>query len=103
LFNPVSSAQIKEIALKLTTPTTAGIRTGRFSNTVLFFRDVLKLDIAHYDKEKEFVQYKLPSGEILEIFGTKSLWNCFTTAPDWEVIIADVRCRKEINAGGADT
>jgi len=80
--------------LKLTTKTTAGIRTGYFSNTVLFLIEILRLEIAHYDKEQEFVQFKLPSGEILEVFGSKSLWHCFTTTPDWEVIIADIRHRK---------
>ena len=77
--------------MKLTTRTTAGIRTGCFSNTVLFLTEVLNLEIAHYDKEKEFAQFKLPSGEILEVFGSKNLWHPFTTPPDWEVIIADVR------------
>ena len=62
-----------------------------FSNAVLFLTEVMKLEIAHYDQEKEFVQFKLPSGDILEVFGSKNLWHPFTTTPDWEVIIADVR------------
>jgi hypothetical protein len=73
----------------------AGMRTGCFSNTVLFLKDILNLKIAHYDEEKEFVQFQLPSGETLEVFGSKSLWHCFTTTPAWEVIIADVRYRDE--------
>ena len=77
--------------MKLTSQTTAGIRTGCFSNTVLFLKEVLNLEIAYFDKEKEFVQFKLPAGEILEVFGSRSLWHCFTTTPDWEIIIADVR------------
>ena len=80
--------------MKLTSKTTAGIRTSCFSNTVQFLNEVLKLEITHIDKEKEFVQFKLPSEELLEVFGSKSLWNCFTTTPDWELIIADVRDRK---------
>lgn len=77
--------------MTLTTKTTVGIRTGCFSNAVLFLTEVMNLEIAHYDQEKEFVQFKLPSGDILEVFGSKNLWHPFTTTPDWEVIIADVR------------
>jgi hypothetical protein len=62
---------------------------------------LLNLEIAHHDPEKEFVQFKLPSGEILEFFGSKSLWHCFTMTPDWEVIVVDIRLRKEISAPGA--
>jgi hypothetical protein len=85
--------------LKLTTQTTAGIRTGCFSNTVLFLKEVLNLEIAHYDQEKEFARFQFPSGEILEVFGSKHLWQPFTTSPAWEVIIADVRHRKEKSNG----
>lgn len=73
---------------------TAGIRTNCFSNTVLFLTEVLNLEIAHYEKEKEFVRFRLPSGEFLEVFGSKNLWHPFTDAPDWEVSVADVRHRK---------
>jgi hypothetical protein len=81
---------LKEIALKLT-KTKAGIRTSQFSNTVLFLTEVLNLELAHNEKEKEFAQFKLPSGKILEVFGSKNLWHPFTTPPDWEVILADIR------------
>jgi hypothetical protein len=77
--------------LKLTSRTTAGIRTGHFSNTVLFLTEILNLEIAHYEKEKEFAQFKLPSGQMLEVFGSKNLWHPFTTPPDWEVILADIQ------------
>jgi hypothetical protein len=82
------------MALRLANQTTAGIRTSCFSGTVLFLKEVLNLEIAYNDEEEEFVQFKLPSGEILEVFGAKSLWHPFTTSPAWEVIIADVRHRK---------
>lgn len=85
--------------MKLTTQTTAGIRTGCFSNTVLFLKEVLNLEIAQYDQEKECARFQLPSGEILEVFGSKHLWHPFTTSPAWEVIIADVRHGKEKTLG----
>jgi hypothetical protein len=82
---------LKEIALKLTRRTMAGIRTSQFSNTVLFLTEILNLEIAHYEKEKEFAQFKLPSGQILEVFGSKNLWHPFTTPPDWELILANIQ------------
>lgn len=81
--------------MKLTVKTTAGIRTSNFSNAVLFLIDVVRLEIVHYDKEKEFAQFKLPSRQILEVFGTKNIWHPFTTPPDWEMIVADIRNTKE--------
>jgi hypothetical protein len=86
---------MKEIALKLTAKITAGIRTSHFSNAVLFLTEVLKLEITQHDQDKEFAQFNLPSGGILEVYGSKNLWHPFTTPPDWEVIIADIRYMKE--------
>ena len=88
--------------MKLPSQTTAGIRTSCFTKIVLFLTQALNLEIVHQDKEKESAQFKLPSGEILEVFGSKNLWHCFTTVPDWEIIIADVRHRKARVAGGAE-
>jgi hypothetical protein len=90
------------MALRLTSRTTAGIRTAYFSNAVRFLKGVMNLEIVYSDKEKEFVQFKLPSGKSLEVFGSKSLWQCFTTTPDWEIIIADVRRRKENGSPDAE-
>ena len=84
------------------TKTTAGIRTNCFSNTVLFLNEVLKLESTHDDPENEFVQFKLPSGELLEVFGSRNLWHPFTATPDWEVMIADVRDRNENTAWGGE-
>jgi hypothetical protein len=57
--------------------------------------EVLKLEMIYYEREKEFARFKLPSGQIMEVVGSKSLWHPFTTPPDWEVIIADIRYMKE--------
>jgi hypothetical protein len=86
---------MKEIALKFIGKTTAGIRINNFSNAARFFTEVLDLEIAHYDKEKEFARFKLPSGQMLEVLGTTSIWQPFTTPPDWEVIVADFRYTKD--------
>ena len=81
--------------MNLMAKTTAGIRTSHFSNAVLFMTEVLKLEMIYYEREKEFARFKLPSGQIMEVVGSKSLWHPFTTPPDWEVIIADIRYMKE--------
>lgn len=70
---------------------TAGVRTGNFSNAVLFLTEVLNLEMVHHDKKKEFARFKLPSGGSMEVFGPKNLWHTFTNPPDWEVIVADIR------------
>lgn len=91
----------QNITLNHRTKTIAGIRTNCFSNTVLFLKEVLKLESTHDDPEKEYIQFRLPSGELLEICGSKNLWHPFTTAPDWEVMVADVRHRNEKIVPGA--
>lgn len=85
----------KEINLRLTSRTTAGIRTGNFSNALRFLTEVLNLEMVHHDKEREFAQFTLPSGQVLEVFGLKNIWHPFTTAPDWELIVADIRHRAQ--------
>ena len=77
--------------MKLPAKTTAGIRAASFSNALLFLTEVLNLEMVHHDKEKKFAQFKLASGRILELFGSKNVWHPFTTPPDWEVIVADIR------------
>ena len=74
---------------------TAGIRTSQFATAMLFLTQVLNLEMIDHDKDKEYAQFRLPSGQILEIFGSKSLWSPFTAPPEWEVILADIRHRKE--------
>jgi hypothetical protein len=86
---------VKEIALKRTTKTTAGIRISQFTDAVVFLTEILELEMVLCNKEKEFAQFKLPSGRTMEIFGAKNLWLPFTTPPDWELIVADIRYRKE--------
>lgn len=71
--------------------TTVGIRTSLFSKTVQFLTEILNLEIINYDKKREFAQLKLHNGKIMKVLGTKILWHPFTTPPEWEVIVADIR------------
>jgi hypothetical protein len=77
--------------------TAAGVRSPNFSNAVLFLTDVLDLDVVHYDGDREVARFTLPSGGLLELFGSNSLWQPFTNPPDWEVIIADIQDRSAQN------
>jgi hypothetical protein len=90
LFNHVRPEE-KELTLKRTSKTKAGVRSGYFSLTLLFLTEVLNLQMVFQNKEKEFAQLILPSGEILELRGQKNIWHPFTTPPDWEIVIANVR------------
>lgn len=81
--------------MKLTDKTTVGVRAGNFLNTVLFLTEVLNLEMVYHNKENEFAQFKLSSGKMVEVFGPKNIWHAFTTPPDWEVIIADIRHTEE--------
>lgn len=81
--------------MKSANKTKVGIRTSNFSNAVIFLREVLNLEIVYHDKDEDLAMFKLPSGQILEVFGSKNIWHPFTTPPDWEVIVADIRYSKE--------
>ena len=77
--------------MKSLTETKVGIRTSHFSNAVYLLTEVLNLEMICHEKKEEFAKFKLPSGQIMGIFGEKKLWYPFTTPPDWEVIIAEIR------------
>jgi hypothetical protein len=94
LFNQAKPV-CKELTIKIIAKTTAGVRASTFTNTVRFLEEVLLLEIVQQDENKEVARLKLPSGEILEVYGPKNIWHPFTTAPDWEVIIADIRNTRE--------
>jgi hypothetical protein len=90
LFNQAKPV-CKELTIKIIAKTTAGVRASTFTNTIRFLEEVLLLEVVHWDEDREFARFKLPSGELLEVFGPKNIWHPFTTPPDWEVIIADIR------------
>jgi hypothetical protein len=71
--------------------TTVGIRTGHFAQAVRFLTEVLDLTTVHLDTGKQYASFRLRSGQLLEVLGTDSMWQPFTTPPEWELIIADIR------------
>lgn len=77
--------------MKPAATTTVGIRTSHFAQAVRFFAEVLSLAMLHLDAAKQYARFQLPSGQLLEIRGTNSMWQPFTTPPEWELIIADIR------------
>jgi hypothetical protein len=80
------------------------VRASTFSHAVRFLEEVLHLETVDRDEDMELARFKLPSGGILEVLGPKNIWHPFTTPPDWEVIIADIRhvMENSHNRGGQD-
>lgn len=72
-----------------------GIRTDNFKGALRFFSEVLNMELVYCDEEIEFVQLRLPSGEMMELFGLKNLWHPFTNSPEWELMIVDMAAGKD--------
>lgn len=81
--------------MKHTIRTTAGIRSTQFAEAVTFLSEVLGLDMVLCDREKEFARFGSSSGQTIEVYGSRNLWQPFTTPPDWELIVADIRHKQE--------
>ena len=50
--------------------TWAGVRTADLKSTTLFFADVLGFSVIH--KGEGLVQFEMPSGQLFEVFGSRS-------------------------------
>lgn len=77
--------------MKSSTEIKVGVRTSHFSNTLTILTEVFALEMTHQDGDRDFALFTLSSGHTLEVLGSKSIWHPFTTPPEWEVIIADIR------------
>ena len=54
--------------MKISAYSWAGVRTLDFDSTVRFFAEVLGISLSHRDDATDFALFKLPSGQIFEIF-----------------------------------
>jgi predicted enzyme related to lactoylglutathione lyase len=77
-----------------------GIRTERFQEIVSFFRQV---GLTPRIEESDFVMFKLPDGDQIEVFGPAVTSHAhFTTGPVAGFRVADVAtARAELKAAGA--
>jgi predicted enzyme related to lactoylglutathione lyase len=80
----------------------AGVRTGRFDETVSFFRDVLGVPLV--PAGPEFAWSKLPNASQFEVFGAGDPdHQHFTTGPVVEFLVDDVfAAADELRAAGVE-
>ena len=71
-----------------------GVRTDNFDAAVRFFAATLDLPLATRDEDRDFALFRLPSGQLVEIFGPRDAWHDFMTAPVAGFEVADVRAAR---------
>ncbi len=80
-----------------------GVRTGYFDAAVRFFAETLDLPLAARDDLRDFAMFRLPSGQLVEIFGPRDTQHDFMTAPVAGFEVEDVRAaRRELEAQGVE-
>jgi len=79
--------------------TWAGVRTADLKSTTRFFAEVLGLSAIH--KGEGLVQFEMFSGQLFEVFGSKSRYYPFHACPVLAFQVEDVRAaRKELESRG---
>ncbi len=81
--------------------TWAGVRTASLKSTSQFFSDVLGLPLVH--EGKGFIQFKLPSGQLFELFDSTSRYYPLHACPVLAFQVEDVRAaKKELQERGVE-
>ena len=81
--------------------TWAGVRTADLKSATRFFADVLGFSVIH--KGVELVQFEMPSGQLFEVFGSKSRYSQLHACPVLAFQVEDVRAaRKELESRGVE-
>lgn len=77
-----------------------GTRTERFREMTAFYEDVLGLH--RWVTDEDFVAYRLPNGDVAELFGPRAPdHDYFTTGPVVGFLVDDLpRAMREMEAGG---
>jgi len=76
-----------------------GTRTPYFDESVVFFRDVLKLPLKSL--QPQFAEFELPQGDRLEVFGSRLPSNTDLRGPAVEFQVPDIeRARTLLEASG---
>jgi hypothetical protein len=79
--------------------TWAGVRSTDLKSTVSFFCDTLGLSLI--EQHESFAQFEMPSGQLFEVFGSKSRYYQLHACPVLGFQVEDVRAaRKELESAG---
>ena len=81
--------------------TWAGVRTADLESTARFFADLLGFSVFH--KGEGLVQFEMPSGQLFEVFGSRSRYYQLHACPVLAFQVEDVRAaRKELESRGVE-
>ena len=81
----------------------AGAPTDDFDGTMRFFEEVLGFRVVMRDDETDFGMFRLPSGQVFEVFGPKSDEHSYLKMPAVGFDVDDVRqARAELEAQGIE-
>ena len=73
----------------------AGAPTDTFDSTLDFFQNVLGLHLARRTEKIDFAMFRLPSGQVFEIFGPKSDEHRFMKMPAIAFDVEDIYLARE--------
>ncbi len=80
-----------------------GVRTEDFEATIRFFADTLRLPLAWRAQDAEIAGFRLPSGQLFEVFGPSNAGVQTTTCPVVGFEVADVwAARQELARMGVE-
>lgn len=81
--------------------TWAGVRTADLKSTARFFADVLGLSLL--DEREGMAQFEMPSGQLFEVFDSRSRYYQLHACPVLAFQVEDVRvARKELQLRGVE-
>lgn len=81
--------------------TWAGVRTADLKSAAAFFADVLGFSVIH--RGEAMMQFELPSGQLFEIFASKSRYYRLHACPVLAFQVEDVRAvRQELESRGVE-
>ena len=81
----------------------AGVPTKHFEKTMHFLEQVLGLPLVRREEEQDFGMFRLPSDELFEVFGPKSVEHSFMTMPVMAFDVENIHeARAELESQGVE-
>ena len=78
-----------------------GVASPQFESTIVFFRDVLGLELVEHREESAFAMFRLPSGQYFEVLGGANPWHKLLERPVIGFHVDDVpSARRELEEEG---